>query len=172
MIPLIGDLITSGSPAQIAAGLLLLVGGAVFAVCGTALAFIDAKEHRLPNRIVYPWAGITAGLLMLVTLLLSDLPGLGRAVLAGLIWGGLFLGIRLLHPPSVGMGDAKLAVVLGMHAGFLGWEAFAAAVLLSFVLGGVTAVVLVLTGRASRRTNIPFGPFLILGTALALVFGS
>lgn len=165
----IGELLASGTAAQMVAGLLLLAGGVVFGVCGTALAFIDVQQHRLPNRIVYPWAGFTAGLLVLVTFLLGDIAGLGRAVAAGLAWGLLFLCVRLIHPPSVGMGDVKLSVVLGLHTGFLGWEVFAVGVALSFLLGGAVSVWLVVTRRATSTSRIAFGPFLILGTAGALV---
>lgn len=170
MISLIGQLLTSGSAAQIVAGVLLLAGGAAFALCGTALAFIDINQHRLPNRIVYPWTGFTFGLLVLVTFLLTDVGALGRAVAAGLAWGLLFLLVRLIHPPSVGMGDVKLAVVLGMYTGFLGWEVFAGGVVLSFLLGGLVSVWLLLSRRAVSTSRIAFGPFLILGAALVLVF--
>lgn len=170
MFSLISELLTSGSAAQIVAGVLLLAGGAAFALCGTALAFIDINQHRLPNRIVYPWAGFTVGLLVLVTFLLTDLGALGRALGAGLSWGLLFLVIRLIHPPSIGMGDVKLAVVLGMYTGFLGWEVLLGGVVLSFLLGGLVSVWLLVSRRAVSTSRIAFGPFLILGAAGALVF--
>ncbi|WP_191089958.1 prepilin peptidase [Nesterenkonia ebinurensis] len=169
MFSLIGQLLTSGSAAQIVAAVLLLAGGAAFAVCGTALAFIDLNQHRLPNRIIYPWAGCTFGLLVLVTFLLTDIAALGRAVTAGLSWGLLFLMVRLLHPPSLGMGDVKLAVVLGMYTGFISWETFAGGVVLSFLLGGLVSLWLLLTRRATSTSRIAFGPFLILGAAGALI---
>lgn len=169
MILFIGDLMTSGSGAEFLAGALLLLGGAIFAVCAVALSFIDLTEHRLPNRILYPWAGVTTGILILVALLLGDLPGLLRGVAVGLLWGFVFLLVRLVHPPSIGMGDVKLAVVLGLYTGFLGWVTVAAAVVLSFVLAGVVAIILLITRQADRRTRIAFGPFLIIGTALALI---
>lgn len=170
MFSLISELLAYGTAAHIFAGVLLLGGGIVFAVCGTALAWIDIREHRLPNRIVYPWAAITFGLLILVTFLLTDAAGLGRAVAAGLGWGLLFVLISWIHPPSIGMGDAKLAVVLGMYTGFLGWGIFAVALVLSFVLGGLVSIWLLLTKRAAATSRIAFGPFLIMGTGLALAF--
>ncbi|GAA1179279.1 prepilin peptidase [Nesterenkonia xinjiangensis] len=169
MIPFIGDLITSGAAAEVLAGMVLLLGGMVFAVCAIALSFIDLTEHRLPNRILYPWAAVTAGMLLVVSVLLGDIPGLLRGIGAGLLWGVLFLIARLAHPPSIGMGDVKLAVVLGLYTGFLGWATVAAAVLLSFLLAGAVALVLLLTRQADRRTRLPFGPFLILGTAIAMI---
>lgn len=170
MIQFISQLLTSGDPGEVVAGVLLLLGGAAFAVCGTALAYIDAQEHRLPNRIVYPWAALTFGLLILVSFLLNDPIGLGRAVLAGLGWGVLFLLVRLASPKSIGMGDVKLSVVLGLYTGFLGWEVFAAGLVISFLLGGLISLALLISRRASSHTRIAFGPFLILGSALALMF--
>jgi leader peptidase (prepilin peptidase) / N-methyltransferase len=169
VVSYLGELLSSGSAAQLVAGLLLLIGGLVFAVCGTALAFIDVQQHRLPNRIVYPWCGFTAGMLVLVTFLLGDPASLGRAVAAGLAWGMLFLAVSLIHPPAIGMGDVKLAVVLGLHTGFFGWEVFVVGVALTFVLGGLVSVWLLVTQQGSSSTRIAFGPFLILGSAGALV---
>ena len=68
------------------------------------------------------------------------------------------------------MGDAKLAVVLGMYTGFLGWGVFAVALVLSFVLGGLVSIWLLITKRAATTRRIAFGPFLIMGTGLALAF--
>lgn len=170
MFSLIGELLAYGTAAHVIAGMLLLGGGIVFAVCGTALALIDLREHRLPNRIVYPWAGITGVLLILVTFLLTDAAGLGRAVVTGLAWGLLFVLISWIHPPSIGMGDAKLAVILGMYTGFLGWGVFSSALVLSFLLGGLVSTWLLVTKRATSTSRIAFGPFLIMGAALALVF--
>lgn len=167
---LIGELLAYGTAAHMLAGVLLLGGGIVFAVCGTALAWIDIREHRLPNRIIYPWAGLTFGLLILVTFLLTDAAGLGRAVASGLAWGLLFVLVSWIHPPSIGMGDAKLGVVLGMYTGFLGWGVFAVALALSFLLGGLVSIWLLVTKRASSTSRIAFGPFLIMGTGLALAF--
>lgn len=170
MISLVGELLTSGNAAHLVAGLLLLLGGAAFAVCGIALAFVDIQQHRLPNRIIYPWAGSTLILLVLVTFLIGDLVSLGRALAAGLGWAALFLLVRLLHPPSIGMGDVKLAAVLGLYTGFLGWEVLLTGVVLSFLLGGVVSLWLLITRRVSSSSRIAFGPFLILGAAAALVF--
>lgn len=169
MITLLTELLTSGTAAHAVAGVLLLGAGAVFALCGTALARIDIAEHRLPNRIVYPWAAITAGVVLIVSFLLADPSALARSLAAGLGWGLLFVLTRIIVPSSVGLGDAKLAVVLGMYTGFLGWQAFFTGVVLSFILGGAVSLLLMLTGRAGPRARLAFGPFLILGAALALI---
>lgn len=169
MISLIGELLTGGGAAESAAALLLLAGGAAFLICSAALALIDLREHRLPNRIVYPWAGATLGILLLAGLLLGDGAAVLRALAAGLLWALAFLAVRIIHPPAIGMGDVKLVLVLGMYAGFPAWGVLGAAVVLSFLTGGLVSLALLATRRADRSTRIPFGPFLLLGTGLALL---
>lgn len=140
----------------------------LFVGCAVGLSLIDIREHRLPNCIVYPWAGVTAGLLLVASLLGGEPGSFGRSMLSGLIWGTTLALTRLIRPPPLGMGDVKLAVVLGMHAGYAGWSVLGGAVVLSFLFGGVASGVLLLSGRASRGARIPFGPFLLAGTACAL----
>ncbi|MGJ9406945.1 prepilin peptidase [Nesterenkonia aurantiaca] len=170
MIAFITELLSSGSLGQALAGLLLLVGGVVFVVCAISLSFIDLREHRLPNRIIYPWAAIALSLLLPTALLLGDPFAALRALAAALVWGGLFLLVRLIAPPALGMGDVKLAVVLGLYTGLLGWDTVLAAVVVSFLLGGLVSAGLLVSGRGTARTAVPFGPFLLVGTAVALMF--
>lgn len=169
MIAQILELFHADTSALTAAGVLLALAAAAFVGCGMALTVIDLREHRLPNRIVYPWTVATFTLLAIVAALASELDSLVRGVVSGLLWAGGFLIVRLIHPPAIGMGDVKLAAVLGLYAGFLGWEMLGTAVVLSFLLGGLVSLVMVAARRATRSTRIPFGPFLILGTALVLV---
>lgn len=169
MIAFITELLSSGSLHHAAAGLLLLIGGVAFAVCALALSFIDLREHRLPNRIIYPWAVIALGLLMPTALLLGQPSAVLRALAAALVWGGVFLLVRLAAPPALGMGDVKLSVVLGLYTGFLGWDTVLAAVVLSFMLGGLVSTGLLVSGRGTAKTAVLFGPFLLLGTAIALM---
>ncbi|GAA3701555.1 hypothetical protein GCM10022377_14000 [Zhihengliuella alba] len=143
----------------------------VFVVNGSRLAVIDARSHRLPNRIVLPWYPVAA-LLLAATALLAGDPWQALRMLAG---GGIlfsfYLLLHLVQPRGMGMGDVKLAGVLGMHLALPAWEYLALGTLLTFTLGGLTAVVLVLTKRIGARTAVPFGPFMVLGTAAALLIG-
>lgn len=169
MIAFIAELLSSGSLARFLAGLLLLLGGIGFAVCAVALSFSDLREHRLPNRIIYPWAGSVVVLLLPTSLLLGEPLASLRALAAALAWGGVFLLVRLIAPPALGMGDVKLAVVLGLYTGFFGWATVLAAVVLSFLLGGLASTALLISGRGTAKTAVPFGPFLLVGTAMALM---
>lgn len=169
MIGFIVELLSSGSLPQALAGLLLLIGGMAFAVCAVALSVHDLGEHRLPNRIIYPWAGVALSLLVPSALLLGEPLAALRALAAAAVWGGVFLLVRVIAPPALGMGDVKLAVVLGLYTGFLSWATVLAAVVISFLLGGLASAALLVSGRATPTTAVPFGPFLLLGTAIALL---
>ncbi|MDP5227378.1 MULTISPECIES: A24 family peptidase [Arthrobacter] len=94
----------------------------------------------------------------------------GLRVLAGgaVSWLGYLL-LRIIYPAGMGFGDVKLAGVLGMYLGYVGWWQVLLGALLAFVLGGVVSAALLVTRRAKRDSTIPFGPFMIAGAALAMV---
>jgi leader peptidase (prepilin peptidase)/N-methyltransferase len=129
---------------------------AYVAAVSVPLAVIDIREHRLPNKLVVPGIALAAvcGVLELV------LTG-GRhwsPLLCGGVYFALMLVLSLLG--GLGMGDVKLAALLGASAGFLGVESAVISVGLAFMLGGAVALVLWL---AQRRGRIPFGPFMLAG---------
>lgn len=129
---------------------------AYVAVVSIPLAVVDVREHRLPNKLVVPGIAL-AGLCSVLELVLSG----GRnflSLLCGALYFAFMLVLSLLG--GLGMGDVKLASVLGATAGFVSGEAAAASVVLAFVFGGVVALVLWLL---KRRGRIPFGPFMLAG---------
>lgn len=131
-----------------------------------ALSVIDARTKRLPNRIVYPSLAIAAVYLPLARLGggAVDLIGAGMGLLA---YGGALLIVALMSPRGMGMGDVKLAGLIGLTLGALGLRYVAVAAGLGILLGGVGAVAALLAG-ASRKQAVPFGPFLAAGAALAV----
>lgn len=152
--------------------LLAAVGAAllVFAVCSVRLAVTDLREHRLPNR----WTGALAagGLVTLGLACLVVDGGWSRfwsMLGAGAVYLTLMLLLHLISRAGMGMGDVKLAGGLGVYAGWLGWDHLLAAVLAGFVAGGVVALVLVLSRRATGSTHLPFGPAMLAGAAVALL---
>ena len=160
-------------------GLVALLFGAITAVNGVewdlawqlplaavlvALAAIDLDIQQLPNKIVYP-----AGIWALVSALLirtGDVPEL-------LAWGAgaflFFLIAALIYPAGMGMGDVKLAGVMGLYLG----SSVVAAMLVAFLAG--TAVGIGIMARhgvaAGRKMGVPFGLFLALGGIVALLVG-
>ncbi len=139
---------------------------------GAALTLIDIDVHRLPDLIVLPSYPIAFVLLLVPTVVTGEWGALLRGVLAGLALFVGYLVLALVSPGGggLGMGDVKLAGVLGLLLGWLGWSPAIVSVLAAFVIGGVIAVILLLTRRASRSSHVAFGPSMILGAWVAAMF--
>lgn len=138
---------------------------------GVALTMIDLDTHRLPNVIVLPSYPVVAGLLALASWAAADLSGLVRAAIGGAALAGFYLGLRVLRPGAMGLGDVKLAGVLGAGLAWLGWGSFAVGAFAAFLVGGLFAVALVTMHRAGRKSRVPFGPWMVLGAALGIAWG-
>ena len=140
---------------------------------GVALAFIDARYQRLPDALTllsYPVALVLLGAAALAV------PDGGRRFVVALIglaaaWL-LFLIQALIYPAGIGWGDVKLSGVLGLYLGWLGVTALVAGLFLGYVLAAVVGLVLLATRRATRRSQIPFGPFLLAGTLIAILLSA
>ena len=134
------------------------------------LAAIDLDVHRLPDAIQLPAYPVLAALLAACSLAAGDWPAYLRALLAGLAMFCVFLVLVLIAPGGgMGFGDAKLAGLLGMLLGWLSWAHVIAATLATFLLGGLVAVVLVVTRRAGRTTEFAYGPVLLASAAATIV---
>lgn len=141
------------------------------AAVGLALTLIDLDVRRLPNALVLPSYPVVAVLLTLASWGSGDWGALARAGLGGVILLALYLGLRVVHPAGMGLGDVKLAGVIGLLLGWLGWGALFVGAFGASVLGGLFAVGLVLAGRAGRTSAIPFGPWMITGAAVGVAWG-
>ncbi len=138
-----------------------------FAAVGLLLSVIDLRERLIPNRALVPGIAVTAALLTLAAAVDDDWSALGRAVAGGAVGFLVLLVMALLAPAGLGMGDVKLAALLGLVLGWLGWSAVLLGLFLGFVFQAVTALVLLAVGRAGRRTELPFGPALVAGALVA-----
>jgi len=142
------------------------------AALGVPLAFVDAREYRLPDALTLP--SYPASLLLLGAAA-PFVPGgtgrFGHALIGMAAAAALFFLLLLAFPAGLGMGDVKLAGPLGAYLGWLGATAFLAGLMAAWLLAAVTGLGLMAAGRANRKTQLPFGPFLIaatLGVALAV----
>jgi leader peptidase (prepilin peptidase)/N-methyltransferase len=127
------------------------------------LTLIDLDTHRLPNSVVLP-SYVVASVLFLVAALLSlDWTALLRAAIGMATLYAFYFLLRLARPGGMGGGDVKLAGLLGLYLGWLGWGALAVGAFAAFVYGGLFGIALMLVRRAGRKTAIPFGPWMILG---------
>jgi leader peptidase (prepilin peptidase)/N-methyltransferase len=139
---------------------------------GAALTLIDIDVHRLPDLIVLPSYPIAFVLLLVPTVVTGEWERLLRGVLAGLALYVGYLALAMVSPGGggLGFGDVKLAGVLGLLLGWLGWGPAFVSVLAAFVIGGFIGVILLIARRASRSSHIAFGPSMILGAWVALMF--
>jgi leader peptidase (prepilin peptidase) / N-methyltransferase len=135
------------------------------------LAMIDAATRLLPNRITYPAFPVVAGLLLVASLGVGDLGRLGRALLAAAAVGGFFFLLALVSPRGMGLGDVKLAATLGLALGWLSWGAVAVGVFAAFLLGGLAGLGGMLALGRSRKSLLPFGPWLVAGALLGVLAG-
>lgn len=141
------------------------------AAVGLALALIDLDCKRLPDALTLPSYPVAALLLGGAAALGSESGELLPALLGGLAMFGLYFGLAFAYPAGMGFGDVKLAGVLGMYLGWLGWGAWAVGVFLGFLLGGVFGIALILVKKGGRKTAVPFGPFMLLGVLIAVFVG-
>jgi len=135
-----------------------------------ALAVIDARTKKIPNRIVYPTFGIAAAFLVVGRLAGAPFDLLD-ALIGLLAYGGGLLLVAFISPKGMGMGDVKLAGLIGLVLGALGLELVAVAAALGILFGGVGAVIALMRG-AGRKHGIPFGPFLAAGGIVAAFCGA
>jgi len=153
-----------------AAAALELVAFLYLAAISLALAVIDAETRRLPDAIVLPAYAVGAVLLTLSAGLGADLPRLGSAAVGAGAMVAVYLLLAVLRPGGMGMGDVKLAGVLGLFAGWLGWGPLVVAGIGGFLLGGLFGVALLIAGHG-RRTAIAYGPWMIAGAWVGILFG-
>lgn len=139
-------------------------------VLTTALLITDLEDFRIVDRLNL------AGTVMLAALLagLSAVDGRWEALLRGV--GGAaayFVGASLLfmlvRGQGFGAGDVKLAVQLGLFTAYLGWSVLGWAVFATAAIGGFIALSLIVVGGANRKTELPYGPPMIIGAWTAIV---
>jgi leader peptidase (prepilin peptidase) / N-methyltransferase len=142
---------------------LVTVAFLYLAAVSIALTLIDIDTRRLPNAIVLPSYAVLA--VLFTAACLTGAPW-GSLLRAGIGMAALYLFyllLRLIRPAGMGGGDVKLAGVIGLALGWLGWGPLIVGAFAAFVLGGVYGIALIVLRRAGRKTAIPFGPWMILG---------
>ena len=144
-----------------------LVAFAALAVACGVLVAIDLAVHRLPDVVVVPMYPVLLATLGVASAVTGDWGALGRAAAAALALLAFYFTLAFINPSGLGLGDVKLAGVLGLFLGWLGWQYVLIGTLAAFALNAVVALVLLLSRRADRHTGIAFGPAMIAGAAVA-----
>ncbi len=161
----------AGSAGGTAAAIVVGIAYLSFAAVSVVLALIDLDVRRLPNAIVLPSYAVSLILLTLACLLGADWSALLRAVIAAIVLFGFYALLRAIRPDGMGGGDVKLAGLIGILLGWLGWGSVVVGAFAAFLLGGVFGAALLIARRAGRRTAIPFGPWMLAGAWVGITVG-
>ncbi|WP_299445549.1 A24 family peptidase [uncultured Phycicoccus sp.] len=140
----------------------------LFAWLTVGLVWIDLDVHRLPVGLVVPTG---AALVLLLGIASLATPGEGRwltAVIGAAVMGGTYLVLGLLPGGGVGGGDVRLAPVLGALLGWLGIAHLLLGLMAGFLIGGLTAILLLAGRRVGLKSSIAYGPAMCLGAWVAI----
>jgi leader peptidase (prepilin peptidase)/N-methyltransferase len=148
-----------------------LVAFLYFGAVGVALALIDWDTKRLPDALTLPAYPVSLALLAVAAVAGEGAAPLVRAAVSGLAVFAFFFLICLIYPAGMGFGDVKLSGLLGIFLGWISYGAVPVGIFAGFFLGGLVSVLLVVFRGAGRKTQIPFGPFLLAGCLLGVLGG-
>ena len=144
------------------------------AAVSVALAFIDATHKRLPDLLTLP-----SYLMAIVALGVANpfvphgASHLAHAAIGLACASAFYLILALVYPAGIGWGDVKLSGLLGLYLGWIGFSALVIGLAAGFVLAAVAGLALLATGRATRRSQIAFGPYMLAGALLVVIaFGA
>lgn len=139
------------------------------------ITFIDLEFQIIPDVITLP--GIVIGIIF-ASFLLPDpflkinptdtLVGFTNSLIGLLLGGGLFYIIAIVSRGGMGGGDIKMMAMVGA---FMGWKAVLMVTFIGSLLGSIVGIFLMLLKGKDRKTKVPFGPFLAIGSIITLFFG-
>jgi leader peptidase (prepilin peptidase)/N-methyltransferase len=170
VMAVVSALVLGGFAARIGADAAL----APFAVLGlslVAISAIDLERQIIPNRLVYPTLAALVVLFVVASAVDDRWDALAWAAVAGAVAFASFLAVHLAVPRGMGFGDVRLAGVLGLATGWLGYGRAFVGFLAAFVLGALIGIVAIVVTGAGRKTRIPFGPFLAAGAVVTVLWG-
>ncbi len=137
---------------------------------GGLLGYVDAATRYLPTAIIGPSYVLVVALLVVGALTAGTADRMLSAVYGWLVFGGFYLLMWLVYPRGIGYGDVRLAGLLGLPLGYLGLAETITALYAGLVLGAVGGGLLILARRTKDR-RYPFGPFMLVGALVGLVWG-
>jgi leader peptidase (prepilin peptidase)/N-methyltransferase len=136
---------------------------------GVALALIDWRTRYLPSRLILPSYAVVAVLAVVASVVGRDWPELLSAAIGCAATFGLFFVMWFVAPRAMAFGDVRLAGLLGLALGWLGYTQLVLGILTAFFLMSVGGILLSVT-RVFHKKHVPFGPFLVVGAFLGAAF--
>ena len=148
----------------------LFAYGLMCAVC-VEQSLIDITTHRL-TRSVTLRAAFIGGPLPSIAAVVNNQPGkIGVMALSFTATLLTFMALSLASKRGIGAGDVRLAAVLAMFLGYSGAQYVVQSLALGFMLGGIVALSLLISRKATRTTRIAFGPYICIGAIAVVLFG-
>lgn len=135
------------------------------------LSWIDLRIKRLPREISYTTLALGAPLLVVAALVRDEPRRIWTMVLGAVLALAFMWALHAISKGGMGDGDVRLSPLLGAYLGWLGLPYVPVGLFLAFLFGSIVGVTAMIVGRAGRKTAIPFGPFLALGTVAAVFVG-
>lgn len=148
-----------------------LVAYLILVAALVALALIDLEHLLLPRSIVYPTLFAVAGWLLISAAHYGQWHRLEVALLSAVVWFVIFFAMNFFSPRSLGFGDVRLSLVLGLALGWLGLGVLLLGFFASNLIGAVVGLSLIAAKKRTRDQPIPYGVFLAAGTILAVLVG-
>lgn len=170
---IIALMVTAGLAAEFSAFDYSMVKSIRYLVLVVALfliAWIDQKKKRIPNKILKTLLAVRISLLIVEWMMFPQL-GLSLlilAILGALLGGGLFLLAHFISKGGVGMGDVKLVAVVGLY---MGGGSVMADIFLSVMASAAYSIIMLIRKKIKLKEEIPFAPFVFIGTVLTMALG-
>lgn len=141
----------------------------VLATFGLPLLAIDLIHHRLPDVLTASLFGSSALVILGSSITHNRFDRIAPSATGAISLLAFYLAIMLISRGGMGMGDVKLSASIGLISGYFGMQAVLISSFGAFTLGSVIGIVLILFGKAGRKTAIPFGPFMLVGQLISMV---
>lgn len=143
----------------------------VFTAAMVLLTITDLDTKLIPNRILGPATVLASALLLGGGAVSGERITLLWAAVGGVGYFAVMFLLALVARGGLGFGDVKMAFLIGVFTGYLSPGHVVVAGVGAFLIGGVAALILLITRRSNRKDAIPFGPFMTLAAILAVLYG-
>lgn len=171
LMALVSGAVLGGLAARIGADV-VLAAYALLALSLVAISAVDLERFIIPNRLVYPTLFVVGPLFVLASAVDDRWGSLARGAIAAAAALVGFFAVHVAVPRGMGLGDVRLAGLIGLASGWLGLGHAFVAFFAAFLLGALVGIgVMAVTGRG-RKTRIPFGPFMAAGAIVSVLWGS
>lgn len=149
---------------------MLIIGGFLGLGICLAASVIDIREYRIPNRLVVVGLVVMVTVLSAVSVIERSWTPMVAGLLGGLAFFSAYLVLALISSTGMGMGDVKLAAIVGLMLGPLGLSASVVGFYAAFLAGALFGLIRMAVHRSGLRSRLPFAPFMTIGATLGLLW--